>query len=110
MLIEKNIINSFEVYTFDVVPVEDGQIKNNSHHYLNCDLSVGINKEIKNFNIKINNGKNQEYCFKNIKTITELFNKMIEMKIIKKPNIIISSTLCQSFSNVLSMVGGGTCF
>ena len=26
------------------------------------------------------------------------------------PDIITSSTLCQSFSNVLSMVGGGTCF
>lgn len=44
------------------------------------------------------------------KNITEIFQKMIESGQIKKPDIIVSSTLCQSFSCVLNMKGGGTCF
>ncbi|MEG1146751.1 MAG: hypothetical protein RSE21_04900 [Bacilli bacterium] len=36
--------------------------------------------------------------------IVEIFKKF------PKPDIIISSTLCQSFSCVLNMKGGGTCF
>jgi hypothetical protein len=36
--------------------------------------------------------------------------KLFKSLKVPKPDIITSSTLCQSFSNVLSLVGGGTCF
>lgn len=38
------------------------------------------------------------------KNIINIFKKY------PKPDIIVSSPLCQSFSNILSMPGGGTCF
>lgn len=38
------------------------------------------------------------------KNIVEIFSKF------PKPDIILASPLCQSFSNVLNMKGGGTCF
>ncbi|MFV8413897.1 hypothetical protein ACNQ2B_00385 [Mycoplasma sp. Z707] len=80
--------SKYFVYTFDVVETHRksyrGQLNVKFQKYINIDLS----KE----------------------NIIEEFEKMIEQGIIKKPDIITSSTLCQSFSKVLSMVGGGTCF
>lgn len=74
----------FEVYTFDVVETHRlsfrGQLSYPFHHYYNVDLSQD--------------------------NIIEYFKQ----NHFPRPDIIISSTLCQSFSNVLSMTGGGTCF
>lgn len=74
----------FDVYTFDVVdthlPSHRGQLPYSFHHYYKVDLSQ--------------------------KNIVSYLRK----KKFPKPDIIVSSTLCQSFSNVLSMTGGGTCF
>ncbi|MDR2624657.1 MAG: hypothetical protein LBC39_08890 [Methanobrevibacter sp.] len=110
MLIKENLINKYDVYTFDVVPLIDGQINNKNHHYLYCDLSVGVNKtsiyEIK----MIRSGVEKKITLKNVSSIIDLFNGMIKKKIIKSPDIITSSTLCQSFSSILSMKNGGTCF
>lgn len=80
--------DKYLVYTFDVVETHKksyrGQLSHNFHKYINVDLS-------------------QE-------DIVNVFNEMIKNKTIKLPDIIVSSPLCQSFSKVLSMVGGGTCF
>ncbi len=83
--------NDYIVYTFDVVDTHEqsfrGQLPEKEYpfqHYLNIDLS-------------------QKY-------ISEIFQNLIDTNQIQKPDIITSSTLCQSFSKVLSMHGGGTCF
>jgi alanine dehydrogenase len=111
MLIDKKIENLYDVFTFDVVPIEGAQIKIKTHHYFNCDLSVGIEKNKNDYEVEyLKNGKIIKCYFHSIFSISDLFSKMLEKNLIKKPDIIISSTLCQSFSNVLSMVGGGTCF
>lgn len=68
---ENNLLDDFDIYTFDVTPpVHDKQF--------HLDLSQD-----------------------NIVKIFENF---------PKPDIIVASPLCQSFSNVLNMKGGGTCF
>ncbi len=78
----------YTVYTFDVVETHKesfrGQLNYSFQKYINIDLSQN--------------------------DIINEFYKMLSNKTIEKPNIIISSTLCQSFSKVLSMTGGGTCF
>lgn len=80
--------NIYKVYTFDVVETHKesyrGQLNYRFQKYFNIDLSQ--------------------------KNIVSIFKKMIDENLIEYPNIITSSTLCQSFSKVLSIVGGGTCF
>lgn len=85
----------YEIYTFDVVPNEKNSFKHSNYHYYNLDLAAGM---------VMPNGKRHK-VMGNL-NIVNLFKKLN----IPKPDIIVSSTLCQSFSNVLSMVGGGTCF
>ena len=65
-----------------------------------------------------NNKKFEIYTFDVVKPqhknqfVLDLAQKNIIEKLKKypKPDIIVSSTLCQSFSCVLNMKGGGTCF
>ncbi len=80
--------NKYKVYTFDVVDTHiksyRGQLKYDFQKYINIDLSQD--------------------------NIEQVFEELINKKIIEKPDIITSSTLCQSFSKVLCMTGGGTCF
>ncbi|MHA3786268.1 hypothetical protein [Mycoplasma sp. HF14] len=80
--------DNYFIYTFDVVDTHKesyrGQLSVNFQRYINIDLSQD--------------------------NIIEIFEQMIRNGEIDKPDIITSSTLCQSFSNVLSMTGGGTCF
>lgn len=83
-----NLQDDYIVYTFDVVETHKesfrGQTDFKFQTYINIDLSSN--------------------------DIVENLNKLITQNTIQKPDIIISSTLCQSFSKVLSIVGGGTCF
>ncbi|MGZ9763333.1 hypothetical protein ACXYRP_03530 [Mycoplasma sp. 5912] len=85
---EYNLDQYYKVYTFDVVKTHKesfrGQTDYNFQTYIDIDLSSD--------------------------SIISDFNKLIKENTIQKPDIILSSTLCQSFSKVLSMVGGGTCF
>jgi len=85
----------YEIYTFDVVPKKDNDYKSKNYHYYELDLACGM---VKNDNTihKVNG----------FGDICVLFEELH----LPKPDIIVSSTLCQSFSNVLSLVGGGTCF
>ncbi|SJZ53476.1 hypothetical protein [Mycoplasmopsis verecunda] len=83
-----NYDDKYFVYTFDVVDTHKesyrGQLNVDFQKYINIDLSQD--------------------------NITKIFDELIKNKEIQKPDIITSSTLCQSFSKVLSMTGGGTCF
>lgn len=92
-----NAINNgnYEIFTFDVVPENLNEYKGNNYKYFNLDLSCGL---------KMLDGK--------IHRVNGFINiiKLFESLNIPSPDIIVSSTLCQSFSNVLSLVGGGTCF
>lgn len=76
------------VYTFDVVETHKkshrGQLDYSFQKYINIDLSQD--------------------------NISKIFKNLIKKNEIKEPDIIVSSTLCQSFSKILSMTGGGTCF
>ncbi|OAB48993.1 hypothetical protein [Mycoplasmopsis gallinarum] len=85
---EFNLNDKYAVYTFDVVETHKksyrGQLDFSFQKYINLDLSQN--------------------------NIIKIFEKLIKDGQIEKPNIITSSTLCQSFSKVLSMIGGGTCF
>jgi hypothetical protein len=85
----------YEIYTFDVVPKKSNDYKSPNYHYYELDLACGM-KKLDGSIHKVNGFEN----------IVELFKSLN----IPKPDIIVSSTLCQSFSNVLSLVGGGTCF
>lgn len=80
--------NNYFVYTFDVVNTH----KKSFRGQLNLDFQKYINLDLSDSNI------------------IEIFLNLIEKHIIELPDIILSSTLCQSFSKVLSMTGGGTCF
>lgn len=82
MIKKYKLDNIFEVYTFDVV-----ETHKKSHR---GQLSYPFQKYIK-----------MDLSQDNI---------VSKFKSFPKPDIIVSSTLCQSFSNVLAMVGGGTCF
>lgn len=84
----------YDIYTFDVVPKKLNNHKSENYHYFELDLSCGL---------KIQNKKHLVNGFSNIIDLFESLN-------LPKPDIIVSSPLCQSFSNVLSLVGGGTCF
>lgn len=68
---EFDLLNQFEVYTFDITE------RTREHHY-KLDLSQD--------------------------NIIKIFKEF------PKPDIIVASPLCQSFSCVLNMKGGGTCF
>ncbi len=81
-IIKDNLEKYFVVYTFDVVETH----KESFRGQLDVSFQHYINQDL------------------SIDNIVEV------MKRYPKPDIILSSTLCQSFSNVLSMVGGGTCF
>lgn len=85
----------YEIHTFDVVPQIQNIYKSENYTYHNLDLAVEL---------KLPNG--EIHTVDGFSDIVELF-KTLELP---KPDIIVSSTLCQSFSQVLSMTGGGTCF
>lgn len=72
----------FDVYTFDVVETHKESYRGKLKHRFQKYFNIDLSSE----------------------NIIQIFKKF------PKPDIILSSTLCQSFSNVLSMVGGGTCF
>ena len=83
-----NLSDKYYVYTFDVVKTH----KRSYRGQLNCDFQKYINVDLSQENIQ------------------NIFYEFIKNNVIEKPDIILSSTLCQSFSKVLSMTGGGTCF
>lgn len=87
--------DNYIVHTFDVVPTEMNDFKHKNYIYHELDLAAGM--------IKIDGKKHKVNGSTDIVKIFKSLN-------LPHPDIIVSSTLCQSFSNVLSMVGGGTCF
>ncbi|MGL4951303.1 MAG: hypothetical protein ACRC4M_05795, partial [Mycoplasma sp.] len=87
-------LEKYELYTFDVVPTKLNNFKHKNYYYYELDLAVGMNF------------KNKTHTVNGFDNIIDLFKSLN----LPQPDIITSSTLCQSFSNVLSLVGGGTCF
>ncbi|WP_051789166.1 hypothetical protein [Mycoplasma buteonis] len=87
-IIEYGLEEKYQVYTFDVVETH----KESFRGQLDCDFQKYINIDLSSSHI-----------------VTD-FSKLITLNEIELPDIIVSSTLCQSFSKVLSMTGGGTCF
>lgn len=69
-------------------------------------MKENSNYEIYTFDITEPSRKNHFKIDLSQKNIIEVLNNLN----IPKPKIILSSTLCQSFSIVLNMKGGGTCF
>lgn len=69
-----------------------------------------LNYDIYTFDVTEPTRKKHFWLDLSQKNIVTIFDSLIKSGKIKKPDIIISSTLCQSFSCVLNMKGGGTCF